>query len=604
MGDSWEKVPWAKQFFHGVHEDVKRAFQSPYALAASKAVIPLRGWEGNIMEMQLHAVIAHGGQGTVFRASHISTSSPSESIFLCAKATPWRPGSIAEDLSRVESQVVGRLAQRFQAAGKGATSLQKDLIAHTFLPFARGCWNNYVWTAMSMGTQNLESFWLEKKKQERFIKAATPAQRIDAAMALGEEIACGFDIVHKLGYSNNDAKPANAMITKEHYVAIGDMGIAIDLEALYDIQGHLGTKNWAAPEIRPRPHANSDSFGVAAIVICFATGLSPSHRFDAAADSLEATTPFSTKYVASVFHAFGDEIAQFLLRALYTDPDARPSVVEQLEFFRKQRKSRKSHVTQVDDLVGATDALHFGVSSGSTADLTSFLADNASCQPSEERICSQCVQHKAQKPPQMNPSALKKSAQPTTLPTPPGAQIMKPLSMSAEQLDAFVLEIFAQKDREEAFKDANLLAPLDRTWINISEAVIPDFDGEKFALGAAKSEAQKLRDQLVFQHVRFFLLNKVAASGQKLDQPKAILSNPKFYEEYLGIICFFVWCVTGPKQHVCKVLAQAPSQPDRHPTDIVNRCPGGAPKYPTGWMNILNSKRRLLILSRYLASAP
>eukprot|EP01122_Echinamoeba_exundans_P003071 TRINITY_DN131_c0_g1_i1.p1 TRINITY_DN131_c0_g1~~TRINITY_DN131_c0_g1_i1.p1 ORF type:complete len:711 (-),score=129.73 TRINITY_DN131_c0_g1_i1:139-2271(-) len=585
MGDSWEKVTWSKQFFHDA-KHLKDCYQSPYALAESKAVVPLRGWQGNLMVMELDRVIAHGGQGTVLSAHLISNNSSSTAPTYCVKATPWKPSLVVADLNTVEADFVGRLAARLEAAGKDSDSLKRDMAKHTFLPVACGWWNNYVWTAMEMGSQNLESFWLDKRKRERFIKEADPRQRIEAAMAVGEEIARGATALHRLGYSNNDEKPANAMITNHRTVAIGDIGIAVELDAQYDITGHLGTKNWAAPELfcsKPVPHPNTDSFGVAAIVISFATGLPPSSRFDKEIN--DRSTPFADKYVDATFHAFGHDIAPFLLRGLYTSPEARPSVLEQLEFFRGKRTSSKSHVLQVNDLVEATDLFELGVSQSPPADLTAVVATKPACEPAAGCIRCQHAKKQCENPPPIKPSALKKNyAKQPEVPKPPAAAPKsQPLrSMSAEQLDALVSEAIAKKG--DGWKEL-ARSPMPK-WLDIGEAVVLEYEAKKQNDYSPDVEGRRLRDQLVFQHVRLFLMRMLIESDQENKQPKQILLNQRFFEDHFGILSFFVWCVTGPQDQVCKKLEQEPFNPSRPPGQIVQFCPVGT-SYPRGWATLL-----------------
>jgi serine/threonine protein kinase len=182
---------------------------------------------------QLEGLIAHGGMGSVYRATHLQLERP-----------------VAIKILRAEFLADTTVRERFHREALAAARLKHpNIIAvYDFGSLANGC--AYIVMELVEGRSLREEL--------RLLAARHSQMRPERAMALLQQICAGVETAHRHGIIHRDLKPDNIMIETapdgSERVLVLDFGIAKlkqpegVVQCLTDEETVIGTPNYISPE--------------------------------------------------------------------------------------------------------------------------------------------------------------------------------------------------------------------------------------------------------------------------------------------------------------------------------------------------------------------
>lgn len=265
---------------------------------------------GEIGGYRLQAVVARGGQGTVYRAIEPGT----ERTVAVKRLHPDAAGSSARARFDREAEIVASLRH------PGIVTL---LSSHEI-----------------GGQRILIMNWIDGRPIDRWADAereslpsAEATRRVVATfVALTEAIAHA----HRNGVIHRDLKPTNLLVDASGAPHVLDFGLALpfgrDATAITQASGFLGTPSYAAPEQVTNAHvdARADVHAVGAMLYRCLTG---THPFDERASlpdlfrQIAETDPTPPSRVAP---AIGRELSLVCMKALAKEPERRYQSIEAL----------------------------------------------------------------------------------------------------------------------------------------------------------------------------------------------------------------------------------------------------------------------------------
>jgi len=286
----------------------------------------------------LEQLIAHGGMGSVYRATHLQLERP-----------------VAIKILRAEFLTDPKVIERFKREARAAARLKHPNIIAVYdfglLPASGGA---YLVMELVEG---------RSLREEMRTHAASHGQmRRERAVALLRQVCAGVEAAHQRGIIHRDLKPDNIMIETEPHgtetVKVLDFGIAKlkesehTLQSLTDEGTFIGTPNYISPEqCTSLPvDARSDVYSMGVILYEMLTGRVP---FGGGSTStvllrhLQEPPAPPSRFRPDV----GKALEQALLRALAKNPSQRFASAAQ---FSDQLAIALRTETGVDEVEPAT----------------------------------------------------------------------------------------------------------------------------------------------------------------------------------------------------------------------------------------------------------
>ncbi|XP_041437714.1 protein kinase C theta type-like isoform X2 [Xenopus laevis] len=226
-----------------------------------------------------HAVLGHGGFGTVMLATCSNKSQP-VAMKVIHKAENRQ--SIAKEVR------ILKMASGCPFLCHAHAAFQTKLAACIVMEYASG------------------------NSLEKFIKR-TGKLKMDAITFYTAEIICGLQFLHANGIVHRDIKLDNILLTGEGHIKIADFGVAVEgVFGQKKVGGKAGTVQYMAPEVLQRRgyDAGADWWSLGIVICKMATGMTP--------------------FTSSVIHdeplfpkCLGAEIKDLLHKLLEKDPEKR-----------------------------------------------------------------------------------------------------------------------------------------------------------------------------------------------------------------------------------------------------------------------------------------
>jgi serine/threonine protein kinase len=146
---------------------------------------------------------------------------------------------------------------------------------------------------------------------------------VEPALRMMVDAARGLEYAEKSGIIHRDIKPDNLMLTVEHHVKIGDLGIAIRAD---DVSAaRMGTPQFLAPEVVAglRASAASDIYGLGASLYQMLSGRTP-YPTASAVETLRLVREGPPQPLSMVMPVLPRNVLAFVAKLMAREPGDRP----------------------------------------------------------------------------------------------------------------------------------------------------------------------------------------------------------------------------------------------------------------------------------------